>query len=403
MVRENQKTDIKGKRFFVVDANSAAPPLPGVTYYGIEANHADMCKYDSMQSPGFRNIAITLREWVEKAPFLIQQRWLVEEDEGRHRALARVNEIMRRPSQRSLRVSHEENEKQLAGRTSRFIEDMQMQEYRDSSLSDMTQHIRNMSEGCIKETLSPGASSVPSMDITNENWHGQHRGLISQRSRHSEASLNTGFGYWAQDMPINTNSAKDFCHLPGHPQDPSSHRRALNSDGFLSSSLPTSLGNSTLKPPSAAVRGYTSQPASRQSSPRSDISVPYTPACPWPGHAPSTVATGLWPWHEGISANNVPFGHQAWHSRQTGPWDYCDASYGDTAYSPKQDMPSESKEMMRSGSEEIQFNEDPVVCGQLEHRKPQTVRPSECESPPPENQGTKQGEMESQHPDYSQS
>ncbi|QPC65061.1 hypothetical protein HYE67_007292 [Fusarium culmorum] len=94
MVRENQKTDVKGKKFFVVDAHSAGPPLPGVTYYGIEANHVDMCKFESINSPGFRNIAITLQQWIKRASFLIQERWLAAEEEGRNRALAKVNEIM---------------------------------------------------------------------------------------------------------------------------------------------------------------------------------------------------------------------------------------------------------------------------------------------------------------------
>ncbi|KAM0240955.1 hypothetical protein ACHAPO_001757 [Fusarium lateritium] len=285
MVRENQKTNIKGKRFFVVDANSAAPPLPGVTYYGIEANHADMCKYDSIHSPGFLNIAITLKEWVEKAPLLIQWRWYIEEEEGRNRAIARVDEIMRRqPSQRSSRVLHEENEPQFSGRTSRFIEDMPIQEYGGSSLSHVTQHVRSMSEGRTEENPFPGASFVPYMDIANTNWPSQRCGLI---------------------------------------------------------------------------------------------------------HGPS-------PLHEATPANNVHLGYQTYQPRQSGPWNFYDASPGDTVYSPRQGMSSEGTGMVRSGSEEMQFR-------QSEHRSPQTVHPSEIESPPPENQDTRQEGMKSQPPDYSQS
>ncbi|KAM0222632.1 hypothetical protein ACHAQD_004232 [Fusarium lateritium] len=107
MVRENQKTDIKGHKIIIVDANSAGPPLPGVTYYGIEATHSNMCKFDSMSSPGFRNIAITIQQWILKAPSAIQERWLAEEDERRARAMAKANELMspftsenQRPDQR---------------------------------------------------------------------------------------------------------------------------------------------------------------------------------------------------------------------------------------------------------------------------------------------------------------
>ncbi|KAF4343415.1 SERAC1 [Fusarium beomiforme] len=94
MIRENQETDIKGHKIIIVDANSAGPQLPGVTYYGIEASHSSMCKFDSMSSPGFRNIAITIQQWIQRAPAAIQERWLAEEDERRARAMTRANEIM---------------------------------------------------------------------------------------------------------------------------------------------------------------------------------------------------------------------------------------------------------------------------------------------------------------------
>ncbi|KAF5983552.1 SERAC1 [Fusarium coicis] len=94
MVRENQKTDIKGHKFFIVDANSAGPQLPGVTYYGIEASHSNMCKFEGTNSPGFRNIAITILQWIQRAPSATQERWLAEEDERRARAMARAKEIM---------------------------------------------------------------------------------------------------------------------------------------------------------------------------------------------------------------------------------------------------------------------------------------------------------------------
>lgn len=38
MVHENQKTDLKGTKSLIVDAKSAAPRLPGVTSYGVEAD-----------------------------------------------------------------------------------------------------------------------------------------------------------------------------------------------------------------------------------------------------------------------------------------------------------------------------------------------------------------------------
>lgn len=72
-----------------------------------------MCKFDGMSSPGFRNIAITMQQWILKAPWAIQERWLAEEDERRARAMAKANELMspftgenQRPAQRDTGASN---------------------------------------------------------------------------------------------------------------------------------------------------------------------------------------------------------------------------------------------------------------------------------------------------------
>ncbi|KAL2186336.1 hypothetical protein L209DRAFT_806571 [Thermothelomyces heterothallicus CBS 203.75] len=86
MAHENQKTDIKGSKMLVVDASSASPQLVGVTYYGIEATHSRMCKFDSENAPGYRTVSTAIREWVADAPNVIPIRWEVEEDQRRVRA-----------------------------------------------------------------------------------------------------------------------------------------------------------------------------------------------------------------------------------------------------------------------------------------------------------------------------
>lgn len=68
-------------RILVVDANSASPQLPGVTYYGVEATHSQMCKFDNPNAPGFRALTTDMRQWIIDAPGLIAGRWAVEEDE----------------------------------------------------------------------------------------------------------------------------------------------------------------------------------------------------------------------------------------------------------------------------------------------------------------------------------
>jgi hypothetical protein len=94
MAHENHKTDLKGTRALVVDATSASPQLPGVTYYAIEATHSGMCKFDSKNAPGYRTIATAIREWVTDAPHVIPTRWRVEDDEKLARAKHEIEERM---------------------------------------------------------------------------------------------------------------------------------------------------------------------------------------------------------------------------------------------------------------------------------------------------------------------
>ncbi|KAK4231930.1 hypothetical protein QBC38DRAFT_525734 [Podospora fimiseda] len=86
MVHENHRTDVRGSKVLVVDAASAGPQLPGVTYYGIEASHSGMCKFESEKAPGWVNVSTALREWVGDGGDVIPIRWEVEEEDRRTRA-----------------------------------------------------------------------------------------------------------------------------------------------------------------------------------------------------------------------------------------------------------------------------------------------------------------------------
>ncbi|KAF7547618.1 hypothetical protein G7Z17_g7594 [Cylindrodendrum hubeiense] len=92
MAHENHKSDLKATKALVVDFSSASPQLPGVTYYGIEATHSGMCKFDSPSAPGWRNVSTDIRQWVIDAPAMIQVRWEVEEEERRARLRNEMNE-----------------------------------------------------------------------------------------------------------------------------------------------------------------------------------------------------------------------------------------------------------------------------------------------------------------------
>ncbi|OAA59840.1 hypothetical protein SPI_06038 [Niveomyces insectorum RCEF 264] len=92
MVHENHKTDLKGSKALIVDADSASPQLPGVTYYGIEATHSGLCKFDGPNAPGYRTITMAIREWIAEAPQIIEVRWAVEAEDRAARARREIEE-----------------------------------------------------------------------------------------------------------------------------------------------------------------------------------------------------------------------------------------------------------------------------------------------------------------------
>ncbi|KAJ2977583.1 hypothetical protein NUW58_g7764 [Xylaria curta] len=85
----------QGDQDLVVDAGSASPQLPGVTYYAVEATHSGMAKFDGRNAPGYRTISTAIREWVLDAPEVIATRWRVEEDEKLARAKHEIEERMK--------------------------------------------------------------------------------------------------------------------------------------------------------------------------------------------------------------------------------------------------------------------------------------------------------------------
>ncbi|OBR16008.1 LipA and NB-ARC domain-containing protein [Colletotrichum higginsianum IMI 349063] len=95
MAHENHKTDVKGTKMIVVDTASAGPQLPGVIYYGIEATHSGMCKYDSASAPGYRNVSTAIRDWAEEAPTVIRTRWEIESNNRSVRAQSEAAERTR--------------------------------------------------------------------------------------------------------------------------------------------------------------------------------------------------------------------------------------------------------------------------------------------------------------------
>ncbi|KAL9046878.1 MAG: hypothetical protein Q9214_000404 [Letrouitia sp. 1 TL-2023] len=71
---EQERTDLKYTKDYIVDEASAAPILDDTERSGIAADHRNMCKFDSKNSPGFRTVAAALRRYSVDAPSVITVR-----------------------------------------------------------------------------------------------------------------------------------------------------------------------------------------------------------------------------------------------------------------------------------------------------------------------------------------
>ena len=106
MVHEAAPTDFKGTKHFIVDQHSAGPLLPDVQYFGIEATHSAMSKFESKNAPGYTNVSVTLRSWVgfllhfsfdfmtvtdsnqvQESPQLVASNWEIEKVQRRYRSV----------------------------------------------------------------------------------------------------------------------------------------------------------------------------------------------------------------------------------------------------------------------------------------------------------------------------
>lgn len=94
MVHEAIKSELKGTKAFIVEHISASPLLPDVQYFGIEASHLAMSKFESEISPGYRNISTTIKSWAQESPQIIQGRINLENSYRQQRREAQASEIL---------------------------------------------------------------------------------------------------------------------------------------------------------------------------------------------------------------------------------------------------------------------------------------------------------------------
>ncbi|KAJ6178281.1 hypothetical protein N7519_008742 [Penicillium mononematosum] len=72
---EQEKTDLKYKRDYIVTETSAAPIIDNTERCGIAADHRRMSKFDSPSDQGFRTAVAALRRYAREAPSVIQRRY----------------------------------------------------------------------------------------------------------------------------------------------------------------------------------------------------------------------------------------------------------------------------------------------------------------------------------------
>lgn len=93
MAHESLKTDFKGTKAFVVDQTSASPLLPDVSYFGIEATHSGICKFESKRAPGYMNVSTKLKTWALEASPIIRARWREEKQKRIQEREAQIREL----------------------------------------------------------------------------------------------------------------------------------------------------------------------------------------------------------------------------------------------------------------------------------------------------------------------
>jgi hypothetical protein len=72
---EQEKTNLKYRRDYIVDETSAAPILDNTERCGIGADHQRMCKFQSPNDQGYRTAVAALRRYSREAPYVIQKRY----------------------------------------------------------------------------------------------------------------------------------------------------------------------------------------------------------------------------------------------------------------------------------------------------------------------------------------
>lgn len=71
---EQERTDLKYTKDYIVDESSAAPILDNTERSGIAADHRHMCKFEGKDSPGFKTVVAALKRYSQDAPKTVVSR-----------------------------------------------------------------------------------------------------------------------------------------------------------------------------------------------------------------------------------------------------------------------------------------------------------------------------------------
>ena len=100
---EQERTDLKYTKGYVVDETSAAPILDNTERSGIAADHRDMCRFDGKDSPGFRTVMAALKRYCQEAPEVVRVRLRKASLEIGTQRRCEAEELLRTFSENSVR------------------------------------------------------------------------------------------------------------------------------------------------------------------------------------------------------------------------------------------------------------------------------------------------------------
>jgi len=117
---EQERTDLKYTKDYIVDEVSAAPILDDTERSGIAADHRGMCRFEGKDSPGFRTVMAALKRYCHDAPEVIRSRRANAQNELEERRWSEAGDLLNcgtdlalRPSLAGLSSGRQERVKEL--------------------------------------------------------------------------------------------------------------------------------------------------------------------------------------------------------------------------------------------------------------------------------------------------